>query len=53
MEVSCQFHSPVTLSPGKETPLPIGHEAGWEGPKALARVSAYELKRTEAQLITK
>jgi hypothetical protein len=29
MEVSCQFHAPAALPPGKEPPVPIGYEAGW------------------------
>jgi hypothetical protein len=29
MEVSGQLHSPAALLPGKESPVPIGQEAGW------------------------
>jgi hypothetical protein len=29
MEVSRQLHTPATLPPGKEHPVPIAQEAGW------------------------
>jgi len=29
MEVSDQFHTLAALPPGKESPVPIGKEAGW------------------------
>jgi hypothetical protein len=29
MDVSGQLHAPVALPPGKESPVPIGYEAGW------------------------
>jgi hypothetical protein len=29
MEVSGQLHTPTALPLGKESPLPIGREAGW------------------------
>jgi hypothetical protein len=29
LEVSGQLHVPAALPPGKETPVPIGYEAGW------------------------
>jgi hypothetical protein len=29
MEVSGQLYAPAALAPGKETPAPIGQEAGW------------------------
>jgi len=29
MEMSGQFHAPVSLSRGKESPVPIGLELGW------------------------
>jgi hypothetical protein len=30
MEVSGQFHAPAALPPGKESPVPVGQESGWE-----------------------
>jgi len=29
MEMSGQLHGPAALPPGKESPVPIGQEAGW------------------------
>jgi hypothetical protein len=29
LEVSGQLHTPAALTPGKETPVPIGQEVGW------------------------
>jgi len=30
IEVSDQLHSPAALTSGKESPVPIGQEAGWD-----------------------
>jgi hypothetical protein len=38
--VSGELHAPAALHPGKQTPLPIGQEAGW-APGQYGRYAEY------------
>jgi len=37
MDMSDQFHAPTALPPGKEPPVPIGWDSGWDPGSVLTR----------------